>query len=223
MKTATILTQSGHKKTSTPSTQSFTEIEDIREHYVILKGGSGCTVVEVQSTNFALLSEEEQRVKLLSYASLLNSLSFPIQILIRSKRVDITSYIKSLETQAHQINFPTIQAPQREKLSSFILKYKGFVEELTKVNTVLDKKFYIVIPYTSLEQGAKGVLKNADFFDLVKASLRVKADSLIKEIHHLSLRAKLLEQNELMALFYEFFNAQPLSKDSEQKTQKGTP
>lgn len=204
------------KKPNNPSTQSFIEIEEIKENFIILKGGYAAIVIEVQSTNFALLSEEEQRVKLLSYASLLNSLSFPIQVLVRSKRIDITSYINSLTEQASHVSFAGIGNEQKEKISSFILKYKGFIEDLTKVNTVLDKKFYIIISYSSLEQGAKGAVSKEDIFEQSKASLKIKADSLLLQIQRLSLRAKILEQKDLVTLFYELFNSQAPKSDVSQ-------
>lgn len=201
------------KKQHSPSTQSFIEIESVKEHYVMLKGGYACTIIEVQSTNFALLSPEEQKVKLLAYASLLNSLSFPIQVLVKSKRIDISSYIASLDREAAHIPFEGISSEQREKISSFILKYKGFIEEMTKVNTVLDKKFYIVVPYTTLEQGAKGALGKNDTFEQAKANLKIKADSLILQIQRLSLRARLLAEDDLVKLFYEIFNGFSAKED----------
>src|SRR3989344_8259290 len=79
------------------STQKFTEIIDIVDSVVLLEGGYACLVIEVTASNFALLSKKEQDAKIYSYASLLNSLSFPIQIIIRNQRVDITSYLKNLE------------------------------------------------------------------------------------------------------------------------------
>lgn len=200
--------KTAQKKQKTPTTQAFTEIEDVRENYVLLKGGSASVVIEVQSTNFALLSEAEQNVKLLSYASLLNSLSFPIQIMVRSKKIDITSYIKSLEQQAQHVSFDSIETSQRGRISSYIQHYKAFIEEMTKVNTVLDKKFYIAIPYSALEQGAKGALKQNDTFETAKANLKIKADSLITQIQHLSLRARILDKEELLSLCYELFNSQ---------------
>jgi len=57
--------------------------------------------------NFELLSQEEQDAKIYAYSSLLNSLSFPIQVIVRSKRLDITAYLRQLDTQekASQIPF----------------------------------------------------------------------------------------------------------------------
>src|SRR5579872_4236805 len=78
------------------STQAFTEILDIREDIVLMKGGNACLLIELQATNFALLSSEEQDAKVFGYAGLLNSLSFPVQIVIRSKQLNIMPYIASL-------------------------------------------------------------------------------------------------------------------------------
>ncbi len=178
------------------TTQKFTEIENIQEDIVILSGKNACLIIEVNATNFALLSKEEQDAKIFSYASLLNSLSFPVQIFIRSKKLDISSYLKLLETQGAQT--------QNHLLSMQIKLYRDFVKELVKVNTVLDKKFYIVIPYSYLE---KGVMASSDsFLNQAKASLGSKAESVLSQIARLNLRAKTLGKEELVKLFYEIYN-----------------
>ena len=188
------MTKSAQKKKST--TQKFTEIENIDEDIVILSGKNACLIIEVNATNFALLSKEEQDSKIFSYASLLNSLSFPVQIFIRSKKLDISSYLKLLETQGAQT--------QNQLLSAQINLYRDFVKELVKVNTVLDKKFYIVIPYSYLE---KGVITSADsFLNQAKTSLASKAASVLSQIARLNLRAKTLGKEELIKLFYEIYN-----------------
>ncbi len=188
------MTKSAQRKKAT--TQKFTEIETIQENIVILSGKNACLIIEVNATNFALLSKEEQDSKIFSYASLLNSLSFPVQIFIRSKKLDITSYLKLLETQAAQT--------QNQLLSTQINLYRDFVRELVKVNTVLDKKFYIVIPYSYLEKGAIG--SSDSFFSQAKASLESKAGSVLSQIARLNLRAKALQKEELIKLFYEIYN-----------------
>ncbi|HSX40969.1 MAG TPA: hypothetical protein VLF68_05160 [Candidatus Saccharimonadales bacterium] len=190
------------------STQKFTEVSDIIEDVVLLSGGNACLIIEVTATNFALLSKQEQDTKIYSYASLLNSLSFPIEIMIRSKRLDVSSYLKLLDGQAAQT--------QNQMLATQIKLYRDFVQQLVQVNTVLDKKFYISISYSSLEQGATGAThmmgkkKNTtpggDFFQAAKASLHSKADSLHSQLARLNLRAKTLSQEELIKLFYELYN-----------------
>lgn len=84
------------------STQQFTEIDDIVEDIVLLRNGSACTIIEITASNFALLSKRDQDTKIFSYAAFLNSLTFPVQILIRNKRVDVTSYLKLLEEQENK-------------------------------------------------------------------------------------------------------------------------
>lgn len=198
---------------SNTSTQKFIEIIDIVEDIVITSGGNACSIIEVQATNFALLSAEEQDAKIYSYAALLNSLSFPIQIVIKSKRLNISSYLKLLETEK--------QASKNPQLANQIGLYKDFVEELVKVNTILDKKFYIVIPYSSLEKGVSGVkeqtgISSSQSFFLVgaKASLRSKTESIQTQLGRLNLKAEILEKERLVKTFYEIFN--DINIDSQQ-------
>lgn len=188
------------------STQRFTEIQDIADNIVVFEGASACLVVEIQAINFALLSVKEQEIKLFAYASLLNSLSFPIQILIRNKKVNISSYLKLLDLEIQKLSSSQMDNKPSEKLITFIKKYRDFVSEMVKVNSVLDKKFYIVIPFSHLERGVKGVLKKEDFLNQAKAALHTKAESLLTQLGRLNLRAKTLEKEELIRLFYETYN-----------------
>ena len=188
------------------TTQKFTEIQDIVDDVVILTGGSACLIIEVTATNFALLSAQEQDSKVYSYAALLNSLSFPVQILVRSKKLDITSYIRLLDAEAKKT--------QNQMLAEQIRLYKDFVQELVKVNTVLDKKFYIAIPFSYLEKGvgaaAGGVSKkgfdSSAFAQNAKTALHSKAEGLHSQLGRLNLRAKTLGKEELVKLFYEIYN-----------------
>ncbi len=134
------------------STQKFTEIVDFLDNVVIMQGGNASMIIEITASNFALLSKREQDSRIFSYASLLNSLSFPIQILIRNKRLDITSYIKDLDEIIRTSKSPQLQA--------YIGYYRDFVQEMVTVNVVLNKSFYIVIPFSSLEMGVAGGKQN---------------------------------------------------------------
>lgn len=185
------------------STQAFTEILDIRDNVVLMRGGNACLLVELQSTNFSLLSSEEQDAKVFGYAGLLNSLSFPVQIVIRSKKVDIMPYIASLGEAATNTT--------NEKLTKDILAYKAFVEKLVTSTSVLDKQFFFVISYSLLEEGIGGVTKMSsssleDFFVKAHAGLKTKAESLLSQIDRMNLRAKIVEQNQLISLFHDLFN-----------------
>ena len=171
---------------SRATTQKFIEIRDIVDNIVLLSGGSACLVIEVQATNFSLLSQEEQDIKVLSYSSLLNSLSFPIQVFIRSKKIDISSYLRLLDDE--------INKSQNQLLKNQITLYKDFVQDLIKVNTVLDKKFYIAISYSGLEG------------ESAKSKLSSKAESLHAQLKRMNLPAKTLDRVELVKLFHEIYN-----------------
>lgn len=178
------------------TTQKFTEILDIVDDIVLLTSGNACSVIEIQATNFALLSPEEQNVKVLAYSSLLNSLSFPIQVFIRSKKIDISSYLRLLELE--------VKRTQNELLKNQIRLYKDFVQDLVKINEVLDKKFYIVIPYTSLESGIG--INRENLLLSAKAKLATKIEGLHSMLHRINLAAKTLNKSELVRLFYEIYN-----------------
>lgn len=198
------------------STQKFTQIQDIIEDVVLFDGGFACLIIEIQASNFALLSIQEQQAKIYAYASMLNSLSFAIQIIVQNKKIDISSYLQLLDQEiakAQSVN-STMSSLQNQALIDYIRLYKDFIQELIKVNTVLDKKFYLVVPYSILEKGVGAVTSSSkkgkgiqsDLFINAKASLHTKANSLLNQLARLGLRAKVLGGEELVKLYYEIFN-----------------
>jgi hypothetical protein len=187
------------------STQKFIEIVDIVDDIIILEGGNACLIIEVEATNFALLAPEEQDAKIYAYAALLNSLSFSIQIVIRSKRQNISNYLKLLEQE--RVN------SKNQDLARQIGLYRDFVAELVKVNTILDKKFFIIIPYSSLEKGLVGAKEQAGinssqslFVIGAKSALHSKAESVLNQLRRLNLKAEILTKEKLIRLFYEIYN-----------------
>jgi hypothetical protein len=186
-------------------TQKFIDIIDIVDDIVILAGENACIVIEVMSTNFALLSSEEQEAKIYAYASLLNSLSFPIQILVRSKQLDVSQYLKLLDVERTKA--------KTESLAKQMGLYRDFVQELVKVNTILDKKFYIVIPYSSLEKSlTQAQLKDGNntaqknFLVESKAALYSKSDAIQTQLNRLNLKSERLGKEKLTKLYYDIFN-----------------
>lgn len=184
------------------TTQKFIEIQDITDDIVIMSGGQACLILEVTATNFTLQSKEEQESKIISYASLLNSLSFAIQIVILSRKLDISSYVRQLEAEA--------QRSQNQMLSKHITQYKNFVSELVKTNIVLEKSFYIIIPFSFLEKGAQAITNMNDkdaFLKDAKVQLHSKSTSVIQELLRVGLKSKILMENELIQVFYEIYNS----------------
>jgi len=191
------------------TTQEFTEIEDIRDDLVLLSDGSCCLILETTATNFGLLSEKEQEALIFAYAGLLNSLTFPLQIVIRSRKKDVSAYLKLLdEVQTKQPN---------QELKERIAKYKDFIAKIVSEGNVLDKKFYLSIPFSSLELGVKTAAKTLvkkgglpfpkDYIlERAKNALFPKRDHLLRQLNRLGLKARQLTTRELIELFYHIYN-----------------
>ena len=108
------------------STQEHLDIEDVRDDLVILKDGGCVLVLATTAINFGLLSEKEQDATIYAYAALLNSLTFPVQIVIRSQRKDVSAYLKLLDQE--------LTKQTNKLLREQIQKYHLFVEEIVKKN-----------------------------------------------------------------------------------------
>lgn len=184
------------------STQQFVEIEDIKDDVILYRDSSAAIVIEVGAVNFWLLSAEEQTSIIYSYASLLNSLSFPIQILILSKRMDISSYIEYLDSK--------IRLQKDELMKTRLGGYKDFIKAIVKKNTVLEKKFYFSVPFSPLEMGIQGAstsnMKKDYIFTRAKTALYPKRDHLLRLLAKIGLRATILQKQELIELFYNLYN-----------------
>lgn len=191
--------RTSHKAKST--TQNFIGIEDVMGDVVLLPNRKACQVIEVTATNFSLQSAQEQQTKIATYASLLNSLNYSIQIVIVSRKLDISNYLINLDKQA--------SATSNTKLTNHITQYRKFVADLVNNNEVLDKKFYIVISYSFLEKGVGkvGGAKNKNsFIHDAKNILNQKSQSILQELAHIGLMSRILEQEGLIKVFYELYN-----------------
>ena len=124
--------------TRIPSTQEHLEIEDIRDGFVVLKSGIVSKVLEVNALNFDLLSDEEQDVKIMHFAALLNSLNFLFQIVVRTELTDTTGYVEKL--RAYQ--FKQISDALKRQIEIYI----NFINNFTFNKDILDKTFYMVVP-----------------------------------------------------------------------------
>lgn len=191
------------------STQQHLDIDDIRDNIVILRNGNAVAILQTTAVNFDLLSEREQDSMIFAYAALLNSLTYPIQVIVRSKRMDISNYIRLLE-QAQQ------KAPNQQ-IGYQISLYANFIKELVSQNQVLDKRFYIVIPYagTTLSQAltlpslfAKKAPVEDKWHTLEKAKVNLgpKVDHLGKQVSRIGIKAHQLTTEELVEFFYDLYN-----------------
>lgn len=202
----------------TAATQDHLPIADIADDIVLLKDGGAALVMSTSSLNLSLLSEREQEATLFAYGALLNSLSFPVQIVVRSEKKDIAHYLEFLEKAKAK--------ETRQLLLSTLEEYKNFVAATVKKKGVLSKKFFIVIPFSSLELGVKQA-----FLSLVKkpkklpysrtyvvkkakTTLYPKRDHLMRQAGRLGLKLRQLTTDDLKLLFAEIYatgGAQTLS------------
>ena len=201
------------------STQEHLDIHTIKNHLVYLKDGSVALVLQTTAINFNLLSQEEQNATIYSYASFLNSLTFPVQIILRSQRKNIADYLDRLDQR--------IQEVSSQKIKESIIKYRQFVKSLVKKNRVLEKKFYIIIPFSAIELGlttksfnpfVKEPQKPA--YDLKyitdKATLTLypRRDHIIRQMARLGLKTRQLTTPELIDLFHQIYNQKDVSSKS---------
>jgi hypothetical protein len=203
------------------STQEHLDIYTIKNHLVFLKDGSCSLVLKTTALNFNLLSEEEQDATIYTYAGLLNSLSFSIQILIRSQRKNISDYITLLDN--------SIQGTSSQKVKESLLSYRQFVKSLVKENRVLEKKFFVIITFSAIELGitkstfnpfSKDPQKPPYDLDYIeeKASMVLypRRDHIIRQFARIGLKTSQLTTTELVTLFYSIYNqssSSPLISD----------
>jgi len=192
------------------STQDHLDIEDIRDNLVLLKDGSCCLLLQTTAVNFSLLSESEQDAIIYAYAGLLNSLTFPIQIVVTSQKKNIANYLALLAGQKQKISNPLLKTQ--------VEKYYNFVKKTVAENEVLDKKFYLVIPFSSLELGVSTALTSSlkrkpglpfdkqSILTKAKNALIPKRDHLLKQLTRIGLKAKQLTTPDLIKLFYNYYN-----------------
>ncbi len=209
----------------TTSTQQHLDIEDLTDNLVLLKDGSCCLLLETTAINFGLLSEEEQDAIIYTYAGLLNSLTFPAQIVIRSQLKDISSYLNLLKEQEDKQTRPALKGQ--------IKKYRQFVEKTVKENNVLDKKFYISIPFSTLELGItqsaislskKGLPFPKDYIlKHAKVNLYPKRDHVIRQFSKMGLKTQQLTTEKLIKLFYNIYNPEAHGQQFAETLQYQTP
>jgi hypothetical protein len=194
------------------TTQQYLDIYDVSNDILILKDGSTALILTVSAMNFGLLAEPEQDAIMYAYAGLLNSLNYPIQIVIRSQTKDVTSYLQLLKDEE--------DSTTSDIKRNWIARFRQFVGELIKERNVLDKKFYVSIPATSLEMGLlppSSVLPGVSQIDISKIErsvilekareiLEPKRDYLMQQFGRIGLQSRQLKTQEIIQLFYLSYN-----------------
>lgn len=200
------------------STQSTLLISELRDSLVIMKDGSFRAVIACKSINFDLMSAAERESVEYSYQNFINSLGFTTQILIRSQRVDIGPYLERLaEIRRNNDNM---------LLGVLMDDYINFIDILSQEANIMDKSFFIIIPYYTsadaeqLVQQTKNFFKtfsktnatpevtriNRDTYDKAISEINNRVESVISGLFQLNIHSVRLNTRELGELFYNFNN-----------------
>lgn len=195
-----------------PSTEKFLDIAEIRDDMVLLKDGTVRAVMLVSSINFALKSVEEQEAIIQSYMTFLNSLEYPVQIVIQSRRMNIDAYMNRLKEQERTM--------ENDLLRAQIVDYRNFVNELVELGQIMQKMFYLVVPYDPLTNKKKNfwtrlgeAISPAAAAKLNKKQLRDRVEQLSRrveivrgQLNSMGLSSARLDTQGLIELYYNVYN-----------------
>jgi len=185
-------------KRGTP-TQNFIQFDKIKDGILILKNKGLRAILAVSSINFALKSEAEQAGIIYQFQNFLNSLDFPCQILVQSRKLNITGYLEKLK----EIE----QAQKNELLKLQTKEYQNFISELIQDRVIMQKNFYVVIPFALSE--IKNLGPSFQFTDLseedfqrAKTQLFQRAEFVALGLRAIGLKTALLNSYEVAELFW---------------------
>jgi hypothetical protein len=206
-------------KTSPNSTQNTLQIAEIRDGIVIMNDGSYRSVVMVKSINFDLMSPQEQESVEYSYQGFLNSLYFQIQIFIRSRKVDLRPYIERLDK---------IRSEHDNMLLALLMEdYIEYMTALSQQTNIMDKNFYVVIPFFPVVEVQKVLTQNKNFLSGVtklfdrseqhvvineadlenaKTELRNRVQAVLAGLQQCGVQGLPLDTQELIELYYDSYN-----------------
>lgn len=201
------------------STQNTLQIAEIRDGIVIMNDGSYRCVVMVKSINFDLMSRQEQEAVEYSYQGFLNSLYFQVQIFIRSQKVDLQPYIAKLDK---------IRTEHDNMLLALLMEdYIGYIDNLSAQVNIMDKKFYVVIPFFPVIDTQKALTQSKNFLgglggvfskkeqhvtinerelENAKTELRNRVQAVLQGLQQCSIQGLPLDTQELIELYYDTYN-----------------
>ncbi len=199
------------------STQNSLLFSEIRENMVIMRDGTFRAVIACKSINFDLMSNREREGIELSYQNFLNALYFPVQILVRSQRVDIGPYIDKLVDLR--------RAQDNMLLGVLMDDYINFIDVLSQEANIMDKSFFVVVPYfpagdiTNVVERGKGFLSSffpkqavsvtkidKATYDKAKDEIRNRVDAVVNGLSQVGVHAVQLTTKEVGELYYNVYN-----------------
>lgn len=190
------------KSKNKASSRNQIAIKGVRDGILMLPNNEYRAILQVSSLNFELRSEEEQDAIIDTYESFLNSVGTNLQILVRTREIDMDKYLEDLQDRFEDETVPIY----REQLQN----YDEFIRSLITDNKILTRHFYIVVPYK---------LAGKPDFDLVYEQLKIRLDIIAKGMARIGMHADQLDSLEVLDLFYSFYSPtqaklQPLTEQA---------
>ncbi len=200
---------------SAQSTQLYLDIAEIKENIVILKNGGLRAILQTSSINFNLKSEEEQNSIIYGYQGFLNSLDFPIQIVVQSRKLDVDKYIETVREKGEEHTNPLLKE-QTTQYCDYILKLVEYAD-------IMEKKFYVIVPYDpyrirnenifkkflnniSSGDSVESIRRRHKEFDEMKKNLMERVNGVMVGLENCNLRVAQLSTPNLIELFYQIYN-----------------
>lgn len=217
------------KKNVHASTQRFLPIAEMRNDTILLKNGGLRAVLQVEPLNFNLKSETEQQGIIAGYEAFVNTLTFPIQVVLRSTKVNIDPYMEQTRAQAEKQNNPLLKA-QTEA-------YAAFIEKIVDVADIMQKRFFVIVPlddvpgraakrpglfnqfmsWISVDDGTGKANVRYRNFPEKSVQLKDRVQQVQAGLHNVGLNSRRLPTQDLIELFYQIYNP----KSSQEQKMKG--
>ena len=195
------------------ATQEFVPIKEVRDGIILLKNGELRAIVLANSINLSLKSSDEQKATILQFQAFLNTLDFPIQMTVQSRKLDIRPYLLLLENRMKIQNEPLLKLQTKE--------YIEFIRNFTESVSIMTKNFFVVVPYTQLSLGGDTSMLKGIFSKKNKSQARLEAEMNFEEkrsqleervsviqqgLNRCGIKSAQLGTEEVVEVFYKVFN-----------------
>ncbi len=205
------------------NTQELVEISAIRDGTLVMANGSLMQIIMVGGMNFALKSESEQNVIVAAYQNFLNSLDFPLQIIVHSRKINIEKYLTSLESRK--------DVEPSGLLRSQIAEYQEFIRNFVSQFAIMRKIFLVMVPFYPLDvPSAKGIVSKLPFMHKQSPTvvaqedettmrehigqLKQRVDQVVEGLRPVGLEVTVLNDEQLVELFYNFYNPETIEREA---------
>lgn len=205
------------KKKKLLSTQRYLEFSGVHDDTLVLKDGGIRAILEVSSVNFNLKSEDEQNSITYAYQRFLNSLNFPVQILLRSRKLDIGNYLESLKDKT--------KAQSNELLKTQMGEYTEYISKLVEYADIMEKRFFVVIPQDPSRAENKSTIRRfldkispddkvlntitrRKEFKTLKKGLDERVNIVKTGLENCGLTTTTLSTEKIIEIYYQCYNPQ---------------